>query len=108
MACRSQGDGMPRFYFDVYENGELTTDDEGVDLKGLREARAQAQTLLPDLARDRLPDGDRQDFTIVVRCREKRIRLLTTMSIRSEWIEPPDGTREGGPQISFIGEAAAG
>lgn len=81
---------MPRYFFDFYDNDRLTTDDVGVELANLHEARAQAQKALPDVTRELMPDGDRRDLTIVVRCAEKRIRLRTTLSMRSEWVEPPD------------------
>ena len=81
---------MPRFYFDVFDNGRLITDDVGTELPDLYEARKQALSLLPAVASDISPDGDQHDFTAVVRCHERRIRFRTTLSVRSEWIEPPD------------------
>ncbi len=84
---------MPLYFFDIYDNDELVTDEVGVELESLHEAREQALTLLPDLAREEMPDGDRRDFTAVVRCHERRIRYRTTLSIRGEWTEPPDESR---------------
>ena len=81
---------MPRYYFDLYDNDQLTTDDEGVELRDLYEAREQAQKVLPDITRDVMPDGDRRDLTVILRCHEKRIRLQTTLSMRTVWIEAPD------------------
>ena len=81
---------MPRYYFDFYDNDQLTTDEEGVELRDLYEAREQAQKVLPDITRDVMPNGDRRDFTVIVRCHEKRVRLQATLSMRSVWIEAPD------------------
>ena len=83
---------MPRYYFDLFEDDRLMTDDEGVELRDLYEAREQAQRLLPDITRDVMPDGDSRAFTVLVRCSEKRIRLQATLSMRSVWIEAPDGS----------------
>ena len=58
---------MPIFYFDIYDNGQLSRDDHGFDLETVGEARAQAIALLPNLARDELPDGEHHSFVCVVR-----------------------------------------
>ena len=58
---------MPIFYFDIYDNGQLSRDDHGFDLETVAEARDQAIGLLPNLARDELPDGEHHSFVCVVR-----------------------------------------
>ena len=58
---------MTVFYFDVYDNGRLSRDDHGFDLDTAAEARNQAVSLLPNLARDQLSDGDHHSFVCVVR-----------------------------------------
>jgi hypothetical protein len=42
-------------------------DNEGLDLEGVEEAKAEALNTLPDMARDALPDGDSRDFVVTVR-----------------------------------------
>ena len=58
---------MPVFYFDVYDNGQLSRDDHGFEIGTVTEARDQAIALLPNLARDELPDGEHHSFVCVVR-----------------------------------------
>ena len=58
---------MPRFYFDTHDDDRFVPDNEGVELKGVEEAKAEAVAALPDMARDALPDGDRRDFVVMVR-----------------------------------------
>lgn len=50
---------MPLFYSDLYDGEKLVRDDFGVELDDLHEAREQAIALLPDLARDDVPEGER-------------------------------------------------
>lgn len=38
---------MPRFFFDICEDGKLQEDEEGVDLASFEEARKEAQHILP-------------------------------------------------------------
>ena len=58
---------MPRFYFDVYDTGRFSRDEEGLELSSIEEARSQALAALRDIARDELPDGDRREFLVKVR-----------------------------------------
>ena len=81
---------MPHYFFDVFDGEQFWEDDFGVDLADLYHARAQAQSLLPDLAREKMPDGDRRDVSVVVRCHEGRCRYKATLSLIAEWVAPPD------------------
>jgi hypothetical protein len=58
---------MPRFYFDVRDNGGFHRDEFGDDFVDVDEARAQCQSLLPDMARAELPDGDRHNISCEIR-----------------------------------------
>ena len=78
---------MPIFYIDVYDNEMLARDEFGLELDNLDEAREQAIALLPDMARQGLPDGDAHDYTAVVRCPEGRIRYEARLSLRGAWVE---------------------
>ena len=80
---------MPTYYIDVYDNDEMTGDDDGIELDSLYEARQQAIAILPDLARDKLPDGDRHTFKVVVKCREGRVRYVASLTLNGGWVEPP-------------------
>ena len=47
---------MPLFYFNVY-NSETTLDDQGSDLAGLPEAKAEARNAAADLIREEILAG---------------------------------------------------
>ena len=64
---------MPLYYFDIIDDGTMHRDEFGADLPGFEEARQQAQSLLPDIARDELPDGDEHTFVCEVREGERGI-----------------------------------
>lgn len=80
---------MPHYFFDIYDNDTLYRDDYGIELEDLYAAREQAIALLPDVARDSLPDGDHHTFKAVVKCREQRIRYVVSLTLAGSWIEPP-------------------
>lgn len=80
---------MPRYYFDIYDNENLFQDDYGIELESLYAARDQAIALLPDVARDVLPDGDHHTFKAVVKCRERRVRYVVSLTLDGAWVEPP-------------------
>lgn len=80
---------MPLYYFDLFDGDELVRDEFGVELDSLYEAREQAIALLPDLARDELPESENYEFVAIVRCREGRVRYRATLSLRGGWVEPP-------------------
>ncbi len=58
---------MPRYYFDVTDNRGPHRDEFGTDLSDFDEAREQCQGLLPDIAREELPDGELHTITCDVR-----------------------------------------
>lgn len=78
------------YFFDIEDNGEASRDIFGVELANLYEARDQALSLLPNLARDHAADGEYRMITAVVRCHEGRERYRTTLTVNGEWIEAPD------------------
>jgi hypothetical protein len=43
---------MPRFFFDIDENGVTSRDDEGLELPDVDRAMAEAMETLPGIARD--------------------------------------------------------
>lgn len=55
---------MPKFFFDLLDNGGLHNDEAGDDFASSDEARVQAQALLVDIFGEDLPDSELH----VVRC----------------------------------------
>ena len=64
---------MPHYYFDVHDCGGLHRDEVGDHFDTLEDAIAQAQSLLPDIAREELPDGELHIITCDVRDDARRI-----------------------------------
>jgi len=57
---------MPTYYIDTDDGDLFLVDDEGIELPGDADARLAALRALPDMARDRIPDGDKRTFTVRV------------------------------------------
>ncbi len=79
---------MPRFYFDIEDGPSRARDDDGTMLPDAEEARKAAIGLLPNIARDELPDGDRRNFVATVRLEDGRVIFRATLSLVAEWLEP--------------------
>jgi hypothetical protein len=77
---------MPRFFFDIDDGEERSTDLNGVELPDLAEARKNAIAILPDLAREELPDGDRRVFVCQARDESGKVVFIATLSLVAEWV----------------------
>ena len=75
---------MPLYFFDVVDNGVVSRDEFGVELTGFDEARGEAIVLLPDIARDELPDGERHVFACWVRDERDRVVYRGTLTYQGE------------------------
>jgi hypothetical protein len=80
---------MPRFYFDIDDGERRSRDNEGTELAGPEDARREAIGVLPDIAREELPDGNRRTFACRVRDESDTVIFLATLSLEAEWIGPP-------------------
>jgi len=58
---------MPRFFFDTFNGERLQPDETGQVLSDIEAAKSEAQMVLPDIARDALPDGNYRTFVVNVR-----------------------------------------
>ena len=64
---------MPRYFFDVRDGKGFHRDDVGDEFDGFDDVRQQCQALLPDIARDELPDGDLHEISCDVRDETGRV-----------------------------------
>ena len=64
---------MARYYFDVRDGSGFHRDEIGDEFDNFEEAREQAQTLLPDIARSELPDGELHQISCDVRDETGRV-----------------------------------
>ena len=67
---------MPRFYFDLDDNGITDADQTGVECKDINEAKIEAITAVVAMLRDALPDGDHHEMTIKVRGKDRSPLML--------------------------------
>lgn len=86
---------MPRFFFDIDDGERRTTDSEGLELPDLAAAGNVAVSILPDLAREELPDGDRRVFVCQVRDDRSTVIFIATLSLVAEWV---GSARRGQPK----------
>lgn len=64
---------MARYFFDVCDSRGSHRDDVGDELATFEDAREQCQILLPDVAREDLPDGELYAITCDVRDESGRV-----------------------------------
>ena len=77
---------MPRFFFDVDDGEHRFQDDEGLELSDDQEARSKAISVLPDIAREILPDDDRRAFVSKVRDATGKTIFMATLSFVAKWL----------------------
>jgi hypothetical protein len=78
---------MPLFYFDVVDDCEPSSPDVlGTNLADMSEIPAEAQSLIANIARDRLPAGLIRNFFVSVRNDEGRILFTAELSLNSKWV----------------------
>jgi hypothetical protein len=70
---------MPRYFFDVRDNGVLIPDQWGTELAGIEEAKVEVAMTLAEIARDVLPNSDRREMAIEVRDERSKPLLQTTL-----------------------------
>ena len=64
---------VPRYYFDIRDSGGFHRDEVGEEFDSFESARVECQGLLPDIAREELPDGDLHTVTCDVRDEADRL-----------------------------------
>lgn len=58
---------MPRYFFDIQDNGGIAADEVGLELADLQAAEIEAAQSLADLAKNMPSGADRRDIEIAVR-----------------------------------------
>lgn len=64
---------MPRYFFDVSDGEGHHRDEFGSECDDFEDARQQCQGLLPDIAREELPDGELHTISCDVRDESGRV-----------------------------------
>ena len=76
---------MPRFYFDVDDGERRTRDEEGLVLDDLAAASREAVKVLPEVARDVLPDGTEKVMSASVRDEGGTTLFRAVLAFHCEW-----------------------
>ncbi|SDA33104.1 hypothetical protein SAMN02799622_05448 [Methylobacterium sp. UNC378MF] len=76
---------MPRFFIDTDDGDTFVEDDEGLDLPDSEAAREIALRALPDIARDKMPDGDDRTFRASVRDETAAVIYEATLTLAGGW-----------------------
>ena len=87
---------MPKFLLDLYDGEVFTRDPYGLSLEIRNEARKEAISVLPDMARLALPDDDRRDFTVDVRTAVGEVIYTATLSLAGRWLKGLDEQVDAG------------
>ena len=72
---------MPRFYFDVREDGLVLSDKEGFEFASLDAAEYEATVSATEIGRDRLPKGNAREITIEVKDENGFLLIAVTASL---------------------------
>ena len=81
---------MPRYFADTFENGVLSPDDEGAELRGPDDARRIALEAMADLARERVLNEDQGHIRIDIRDAARRIVYSVAMTLEGGWADMSD------------------
>jgi hypothetical protein len=79
---------MPRYFFDIDDGERRSLDEDGLEFASPWEARANAIAVLPDIAREVMPDGDRRDLVSSVRNEGGDVLFTAKLSLVAEWLVP--------------------
>lgn len=74
---------MPHYYFDTRDEGELVSDDVGLELPDLKTATDVAARSLAELARETLPGSTARCLGVDVRVDQQRELLTTELTYRA-------------------------
>jgi hypothetical protein len=75
---------MALYYFDVHDNGEVFSDDEGTECVDLHQVKRDAIRALVEMIRDTLPNGDQHTLRIKVRSEAGDLVLQVAVSFEVE------------------------
>lgn len=78
---------MPRYYFDVRDGQGFHRDEFGDEFGSFDAARHQAQSLLPHIAREEMPDSDQHCITCEVRDDTGRVVYRGELTFEGRWLQ---------------------
>jgi len=96
---------MPRYYFDLREDGSFVEDEDGLSLPNINAAQREAAETAAEIGRDRLPKGGVQFVTIDVRDENGDNLLSVTATLEVKRSSQQDN-REGQSRSGDAGHGA--
>lgn len=78
---------MPRYYFDLYNGDDLVADEEGQVMETRERVRDEAVRILPEIARDEMPDGDCLSIAVRVKDETGRYIFEVSLSMKAGWLD---------------------
>ncbi|QKD02695.1 DUF6894 family protein [Mesorhizobium loti] len=83
---------MPQYYFDIHDGKDFSADEVGVDCKTLADVSDYAVTVLPDIARDELPNGPNRVFWVKAHMGDGKYLFRASLVLATAWlVERPNG-----------------
>jgi hypothetical protein len=82
---------MPRFYFNVHEEGRHVEDEHGKDLADAHEAEQQAIATALTIAGDVFTNRRADELTVEVRDEQKMRLFMVALTMRAEQVGLADG-----------------
>ena len=79
---------MPLFFFETFDGDTSHSDKDGVILPSEEDARREALKAMPDMAREKIPDGDFRIFRSVVRDEHGEVVYEASMALTGRWKTP--------------------
>jgi hypothetical protein len=76
---------VPKYFFDIDDGEHHSSDSEGTELPDHDAARREAIAVLPDMAREELPDGNHREFSCSVRDTSGKQIFLARLTLHAEW-----------------------
>jgi hypothetical protein len=76
---------VPRYFFDTSDGTVFIRDREGIEFESLEAAKAEAKTILLEVAIDELPDSNRPDFVVSVRDETGQVVLRIALSLAVDY-----------------------
>ena len=73
---------MPLYFIDTDDGDQIHRDEHGHDLPDVEAARTATLDAMPDMARDKMPDGDRR--TIIATARDQHGVMVYTATLTLE------------------------
>jgi hypothetical protein len=80
-------EAMPRFYFDMYEDGEAKVDREGRDFSDAQEAQRRAMTTLTVASSFVPADGQLHAYVVRMRDESEKVVFESSVAVTAHWAE---------------------